>query len=111
MRCLLFSICVLLAGCASEYKTLKQVPLDQACLSKIQPAKIQTQWFDASIDVVGKHISGLLLVKTLDDNTRRVVFTNEAGVTFLHFGWDAENKFKVHQIISQLGKKVVIDLL
>jgi hypothetical protein len=111
MRCLLFSVVLLVVGCASEYKGLKVVSVDQDCLSKIKPVQLSTAWYDAGIDVVGKHISGLLLIKEMPDQSKRIVFTNEAGLTFFDFGFDVSGNFKVHYVIQQLDKKAVVRLL
>lgn len=111
MRCLLFSVVLLVVGCASEYKGLKVVSVDQDCLSKIKPVQLSTAWYDAGIDVVGKHISGLLLIKEMPDQSKRIVFTNEAGLTFFDFSFDVSGNFKVHYVIQQLDKKAVVRLL
>jgi hypothetical protein len=47
----------------------------------------------------------------MSDSSRRVVFTNEVGVTFFDFGFGKDGSFKVHQIIDQMDKKAVINLL
>lgn len=111
MRFLLSSILFVLAGCASDYKGLKVVTVDQECLSRIKPVALNTAWYDAGIDVVGKHISGLLLIKEMPDKSKRLVFTSEAGVTLFDFGFDATGDFKVYYIIKQLDKKAVVRLL
>jgi hypothetical protein len=102
---------ILLCGCASDYKTLHPTAPRQDCISKFAPKGIQTSLFDAGIDVVGKHISGLLLIKKMPDSSSRVVFTNEAGFKFLDFEFGRSGEFKVHHVIEQLNKKVVIRLL
>ncbi|MDH4088976.1 MAG: hypothetical protein OEV24_00825 [Cyclobacteriaceae bacterium] len=71
---------------------------------------IETAWYDASIDVMNNHISGLLLIKDMPDGSHRIVFTNEVGVTFFDFGFSA-GSFKVHSILSQLDKKPVVETL
>jgi hypothetical protein len=63
------------------------------------------------VDVVGRHISGLLLVKEMPDSTTRVVFTNEAGVTFFDFEFGKTGAFKARQVIKQLDRKPVIETL
>jgi hypothetical protein len=102
---------VVVAGCASDYKTLRSVVPDLPCINKLKPRGLDTSWYNTSIDVVGKHISGLLLIKNMPDSSTRIVFTNEAGVKFLDFEFTASNEFKVHHIIKQLNKKPVIRLL
>lgn len=110
IRCSLFSAMVI-AGCASDYKGLHALVPDQQCIQKLKPSGIATSWYTTTIDVVGRHISGLLLVKNMPDSSVRIVFTNEAGIKFLDFEFDAGDEFKVHYIISQLDKKPVIRLL
>lgn len=111
MRCLLFSvICGLLSGCISDYSHLQAAQPDAVCADRIAPLHIETAWYDASIDVMNNHISGLLLIKDMPDGSSRIVFTNEVGVTFFDFGFIG-GLFKVHSIISQLDKKPVIETL
>lgn len=90
---------------------LKPVAANQSCIKKLTPSGINTSWFTASIDVVGKHLSGLLFVKKMDDQSYRVVFTNEIGVEFFDFGFEASGAFKVYDVIPQLDKKAVINTL
>ncbi len=111
MRYLLFSLCVLLFGCKSDYKLLQSVTPDKSCADKLTPKGINTSWFTASIDVVGKHMSGLLFIKKMDDLSYRVVFTNEIGVEFFDFGFEASGGFKVYDVIPQLDRKAVINTL
>lgn len=112
MRCFLFSIgCLLLMRCASDYKGLQATAPDDACAARIVPARVNTSWYNADVDVVGRHISGLLLVKHMPDSSYRVVFTNEAGVTFFDFGFLTDGDFKVYNAIHQLNKKAVIQTL
>jgi hypothetical protein len=80
------------------------------CIAHLAPNKLNTSWYHTSVDVVGSHISGLLLIKNMPDSSIRVVFTSEAGVTFFDFGF-ADGNFKVHNILGQLNKKPVIEIL
>lgn len=112
MRCLLFSlVTIILISCSAEYSNLRRVRSDELCSSKIAPAFIKTSWYNAGVDVVGKHLSGLLLIKNMPDSSRRVVFTNEVGVTFFDFEFSKQGNFKVHNVITQLNKKAVIRIL
>ncbi len=112
MRSLHFSLlCLLLAGCASDYRHLKTAEPDDPCELRLIPNLTSPSWFDASIDVAGQHISGLLLIKTMADSSRRVVFTNEAGITYLDFGFLRDGTFKVFNVIHQLNRKAVITTL
>jgi hypothetical protein len=110
MRYLSFSL-LLCLGCASDYKMLQPSSPDGACIDKLKPSGLATAWYDASIDVVGHHISGLLLIKNMSDSSSRMVFTNEAGFKFFDFEFVPGGGFKVHHVIRQLDKKPVIRLL
>jgi hypothetical protein len=111
MNCLLLSSClVFLTGCTSAYKTLQPVTINNNCLQQFVPA-FNGVWYKAEINVIGKYISGLLLIKELPDSSTRMVFTNEAGFTFFDFEFTAAGEFKVHKVIKQMNKKAVLKTL
>lgn len=113
MRCLLFKtiIAACAMGCASEYAHLQKTTADKGCSDHLLPLTIETSWYDASVDVTGKHLSGLLLIKNMPDSSRRIVFTSEAGLTFFDFSFTKEGEFKPVTVIKQFDKKVVIETL
>ena len=111
MRFLLLSSSILLLSCASDYRNLKAVQVDVDCVAKIAPRSILTSWYHARVDVAGNHISGLLLIKNMPDSSKRVVFTNEAGVTFFDFGFSGDGSFVIHAIVKKLNKKPVVQTL
>jgi hypothetical protein len=112
MRFLHFSLPLIICwGCASDYQAMQPVETDIDCITKLTPDHFSTSWYHASVDVVGNHISGLLLMKNMPDSSYRIVFTNEAGVTFFDFGFSAQGDFKVYNIITQLDKGPVIQTL
>ena len=107
IRLLLFSL--LLASCASDYHALAPAS-NPACLDSLKPKGMQTSWYRASIDVVGKHLSGLFLVKAMPDSSRRIVFTNESGVKFFDLEFSNDQSFRVAYIMPQLDRKSIIGL-
>ena len=113
MRCLLFRsiIAICLTGCASEYSQLQKTQNDSDCPERILPLLIETSWYDASVDITGKHLSGLLLIKNMPDSSKRVVFTNEAGLTFFDLSFSKEGGFSVVSVIKQFNRKAVIQTL
>lgn len=113
MRCLLFEsiIAFLLVGCSSEYAHLQKIQDVGDCPDKVLPLVIKTSWYDASVDVVGKHLSGLLFIKNMPDSSKRVVFTSEAGLTFFDFSFSKEGNFHTVSVIKQFDKKAVIRTL
>jgi hypothetical protein len=101
---------VLTSACAN-YKYLQPGVPDDRCVEKIRYKGISSSWYDASIDVVGRHISGLMLVKALPDSSIRVVFTSEMGLKFFDFEFKDQQVFNVKYVVPQLNKKVVIKTL
>lgn len=73
--------------------------------------KFSSALYSAGIDVVGHHISGLLFLKTMPDSSQRVVFSNEAGITYFDFEWKKSGEFKTYQVIKKLKRRVVINTL
>lgn len=110
MRFLLFSLTLSLCCCKSEYKTLKVSPSPIDCMTAFT-ADFETAWYSSTVDVYGKHLSGLLLIKKMDDGNFRTVFTNEAGVTFFDFQFAKDGGFEVKKVIKQLDRKPVINTL
>lgn len=108
---LLFNVVVFLACTPSYYNDLTTVVPDQHCIERIKPVVNGNGFYHASIDVVGKHFSGLLFVKFMDDASNRVVFTSETGLTLFDFEYRADGSFNVKQIISKLNKRAVINTL
>jgi len=111
MRYLLLSSFVLVfAGCSSAYKSLQVGSGDASCILKFRPA-FTSALYNTQVNVVGRHLSGLLLFKSMPDSSVRIVFSNEMGVKFFDFEFAANGDFKVYQVMKQLNKKAVIKTL
>jgi hypothetical protein len=106
----LISCFFLFSGCTLLYSDLQKTAGDQNCLQKFAPA-FTTLLFHAGIEVTGKHLSGLLLIKKMPDSGTRLVFTSETGLGFFDFGFSKTGVFKVYQIIRPMDKKPVIKTL
>lgn len=112
MKYFLFSLVLTaLSGCTSYYKTLVSAEANARCNPDLRPVILSTNLYTASVDVIGKHISGLLFVKEMSDSSRRFVFTNQAGLTFFDFEFDKDGKFNVKRIIEDLDRKSVVNTL
>ena len=112
MRYLLFSSCLLiLTACTSSYKQLRKIDGDPLCIQKFQPRFNTTAIYTTQVDILGNHLSGLLVVKTMPDSSIRIVFTSEMGVSFFDFGFFANDSFKVYYIIPKMNRKPVIKTL
>jgi len=105
---LLFCVCV--AGCSTAYKSLVSATAKNGCVERFKPA-FNSALYNTQVNVVGRHLSGLLLFKLMPDSSLRVVFSSEMGVKFFDFGFGNDGSFKVFQVMRQLDKKTVIKTL
>jgi len=111
MRYLPFiSFLISLLACSSPYTKMQKISRDAGCVQKFRPAFDGTL-YNTKVDVVGKHLSGLLLIKTMPDSSTRIVFTSEIGFKFFDFGFSHDSGFKIYYILKQMDKKAVIKTL
>ena len=94
----------------NQYRHLKRAPTEENCIEKFKPV-FRRDEYKISVDVVGKHLSGLLLIKYMPDSSTRIVFTNELGLSFFDFGFLHDNGFAVYHIVSQMNKPALIKTL
>ncbi len=75
-------------------------------LAKELRPKFESVKYQASIDVIGKHLSGILVFKMQVDSSIRVAFVNEMGMTFFDMSF-YDNSYTFHSITDNLDKKAV----
>jgi hypothetical protein len=100
----------LLAGCHSVYKGMEKMQSPADCLLSLKP-DFSRALYRTGVDVVGRHLGGLLLIKAMPDSSTRIVFSNEMGIKYFDFEFSANAEFKVYYILPQLNKKAVITTL
>jgi hypothetical protein len=110
IRYLIFLNIVCLGLSCSQYRHMHSVPSDETCVQQFKPDFYHVI-YKTSVDVVGKHLSGLLLIKNMPDSSTRIVFSNEMGFSFFDFGFGKDSGFKVFKIIPQMDKKALIKTL
>jgi hypothetical protein len=106
---LIFLNTVFLISC-NQYRHMQKIQSDETCIQKFRP-DFRHVVYATSVDVIGKHISGLLLIKIMPDSSTRFVFSNEMGFGFFDFGFLHDSGFRVYQIIPQMNKKDLIKTL
>lgn len=89
---------------------MQSASTDISLLQKFKPA-FTVALYNTTVDVVGNHLSGLLLIKKMPDSSTRMVFSNEMGFSFFDFEFAADGTFKVYSIIKKMNKKSVIKTL
>ena len=110
IRFLIFLSLFFLNISCNQYRHLKRTPPEEHCIEKFKP-EFRREEYKTSVDVIGKHISGLLLIKYMPDSSTRIVFTNEMGLSFFDFGFSQNNEFTVYHIVSQMNKAALIKTL
>ena len=111
MRCLpLISCLVVLLGCTSAYKGLEPVTGNINNIQKFKPV-FTTALYRTQVNVAGKYLSGLLVIKKMPDSSVRILFSNEMGLKFFDFGFLNNGNFEVYYVIKQMNKKAVIKTL
>jgi len=108
--CLLFISTLAFSGCASLYGNLPAVPGDPRCPLRWKPA-FRDALYKAEVDVAGRQLSGLLLIKQMPDSSLRLVFSNEVGFKFFDFAFRRDSGFQVLYLIKSMNKKAVIRTL
>jgi len=104
---LLLSSCLFfLTACSSVYRGMTRTEADASCLLTFKPIFTRAL-YNTQVDVVGKHLSGLLLLKQMPDSSTRLVFSNEMGFKYFDFEFSASGEFKVWYILPQMDKKAV----
>lgn len=104
---LLISLITVTWGCRQPaYLQHPQTEADTNCLNLLK-AEFKTVLYNCQINVVGNHLSGLLLFKQTGEDSTRVVFSTEMGIKFFDFEFTPSG-FKVIYCIDKLNKKVVL---
>jgi hypothetical protein len=101
---------LIFVGCTSSYKQLQQIEGDASCLQKFKP-QFTTTIYTTQVNIIGKYLSGLLLIKKMPDSSTRMVFSSEMGLTIFDFEFSPKGDFKVHYIIKKMNRKAVIKTL
>lgn len=105
----------LLVSCAQPYRKAvwQPVPAGESVLT-LKPG-LERDLYRCKVD--GRflwkkfHLSGLLLIRKMEDAHTRAVFSSEMGFTFFDFEWNEHDSFQVNQVIPQLDKPAVIRTL
>lgn len=110
IRYLLLSSCLFFIGCSPFYRQMQAATGNVSGLTKFKPA-FTVALYNTQVDVVGNHLSGLLLIKKMPDSSVRMVFSNEIGFKFFDFEFAADGNFKVYSVIKQMNKGSVLKTL
>jgi hypothetical protein len=66
--------------------------------------------YKAKIDVYGRYFGGILIIKKVDTDSHRVVFTTEFGTKLFDFLYEGDTFTKIF-VIDDLDKKLIVNTL
>jgi hypothetical protein len=94
----------------NAHSHLQKIRSGESCVLKFKP-DFKHVLYQTSVDITGKHFSGILLIKKMQDSSIRFSFSNESGFSFFDFGFGPDSGFFVFQITPRMNKKAVIKTL
>jgi hypothetical protein len=109
---LLLSSLFLFSGChISKYKHLScdKIVLSESHISPILKGKTALK-YNASIDILNNHLTGLLVVKQTDSISKHIVFVTELGMKMFDFEVKG-NEINVVYVFEPLNKPKLINVL
>src|SRR5258706_14559428 len=104
------SLLLFLPGYMPVYSQMRAATGNISGLMKFKPA-FTVALYKTEVDIVGNHLSGLLLIKKMQDSSTRMVFSNEMGFTFFDFEFTQQRNFKVFSFTKKMNKKALIKTL
>jgi hypothetical protein len=112
MRFLLISICLFVVGCKSYPR--KSNFIKSETIGNIHNPYFanpdQDYVYKANIEVYNKSFGGIFIVKKIEDQNHRIVFTTEMGNKLFDFSFNKDD-FKVNYILEEMNKKLLINIL
>jgi len=113
MRYLLISLLFLLASCASyqQRNNFEVLEISDKVITNPYFSDVAKDYvYKANIVFYDKSFGGLFIVKKIEENHHRVVFTTEMGAKIFDFSFHY-NEFKVNYILDEMDKKILLNIL
>ncbi|WP_173851100.1 hypothetical protein [Flavobacterium sp. 28A] len=107
-----FTLLVLLNSCGSNpVRQMNEKAVDTKVYNAPYFSNTAMDYvYKANIAVYGNELSGIFIVKKLNETTHRVVFTTEFGNKLMDFEI-SDSDFKVNSIVKELDRKILINTL
>jgi len=106
------SLCLIVFGCASYpvKNNFQNVDVLKDIHNPYFANPSQDYIYKANIEVYDKTFGGIFIVKKLEPQHHRIVFTTEMGNKLLDFSFN-KNDFVINYILDDLNKKILINIL
>ena len=108
---LLFIIVVLISACSCPYKNLSKTEFSNSDIKNIPyalPFSEKTLIYKTDIKFYKNDISGLLIIKKMDESIYRIALTTQFGLNIFDFELD-HGILNVKYCIEYLNKKIIIN--
>jgi len=111
---LILLLVFLLGSCSiSFHGNLTKVEKREFRIDDIKPyfeGDFQKVLYKAKIKLYDKYFSGLFFIKSIDKNTKRIVFVTELGIKIFEFEF-YKHEFRVNYCVEMFNKKSIIQTL
>ncbi|AZB09689.1 hypothetical protein EG344_13120 [Chryseobacterium sp. G0162] len=109
---LLYSLILISAISCKTYKLtdIKPVPSTEKIVENLYFSSTEDYIYKCQMDIYKNHVSGILIVKKLNETTHRVALTSDFGNKLIDFEI-SDNDFKLNYVLPDLDKKIVINFL
>ena len=97
-------------GILKDFRKTESLLVDRVDFYPFFPSTDTTHLFNMQIDFRKNHFSGLLLIKSLQPDVYRIVFTTHFGMSVFDLEFN-KGDFRIFYCIDALNKKNVINLL
>lgn len=102
---------VLLVSCKTYQLTgVKTISNAEKTVENLYFSSGEDYVYKCQMDIYKNHVSGILIIKKLNETTHRVAMTSDFGNKLIDFEI-SENDFKLNYVLPDLDKKIVINFL
>ena len=112
LQSFLYSLIFLLFVSCKTYKLtdVKSVPNSEKIVENLYFSSNEDYVYKCQMDIYKNHVSGILIIKKINENTHRVALTSDFGNKLIDFEV-SDNDFKLNYVLPDLDKKIVINFL
>lgn len=112
LQSFLYSLIFLLFASCKTYQLadVKSVSNSEKTVENLYFSSNEDYVYKCQMDIYKNHVSGILIIKKLNDATHRVVLTSDFGNKLIDFEISGDN-FKLNYVLADLDKKIIINFL
>lgn len=93
-----------------ELTEVKSISNSETTVENLYFSSNEDYVYKCQMDIYNNHVSGILIIKKINQTTHRVVMTSDFGNKLIDFEL-SDNDFKLNYVLPDLDKKIVINFL